>query len=205
MTQRRVLLWGTPALALAGCSVLAVSLALPSRSLSSTVVAEGGTTPRAAEVRVTPNDQSCLRPGNDCTALERERATSPADIVFTPPDAEIRNPSRQQALDNVLKQAAVVRRNDKIAAKLSTLGAYQNARRANGIDVGAGVQPPDTLKVWLVAVQGEIVPPYAKGRTFSWAIFIYDAASGTALGMEANDGPLPAHYTSLPDEAVDRR
>lgn len=104
--------------------------------------------------------------------------------------------SRDVAISRVTSQPEVVRRIDKIEAKLTTWEAYE----ANQGFVEKGRSTNAT--VWVVAVSGAITPATAEGRSFGWALFVFDSAGIQYLASANGPGSTwPAYFDALIDLA----
>lgn len=150
------------------------------------------------------DEEECLRVANDCTDTERQfaraRAAAPATTMATGPPRRAQPLTRETAIDRATRLTAIVTRVDRVTTKLTTWSTWKTAQEAALLG-GTTVDPvAPHAKVWLVAVEGAITPPTLIALHFDWAIFVYDAATGTGLGMSANDGTLPSHFQSLIDE-----
>jgi hypothetical protein len=97
----------------------------------------------------------------------------------------------------VMRRSAEVRRIDRIELKLMTRGEFERAQPNGGpgaYDEGA--------PVWVVAVGGEISPQFARGGTFSSAIFLVDANSESVVGVIASNERWPAQFDALADHGT---
>ncbi len=104
--------------------------------------------------------------------------------------------SRDVAIRRVTSHPEVVRRIDKIEAKLTTWGQYQ--ANQGFVDKGRATNAP----VWVVAVSGAITPATAEGRSFGWALFVLDSAGIQYLASANGPGSTwPAYFDALIDLA----
>lgn len=104
--------------------------------------------------------------------------------------------SRDVAISRVTSHPEVVRRIDKIEAKLTTWGQYQ--ANQGFVDKGRATNAP----VWVVAVIGAITPATAEGRSFGWALFVLDSAGIQYLASANGPGSTwPAYFDALIDLA----
>jgi hypothetical protein len=108
--------------------------------------------------------------------------------------------TRADALALTAGQTNVVLSRTRSSAKLTTWGTYVSASGLNANGAGPTAGYSSAEQVWLVSVSGEIRPPYAHGAVFPWAVFVYDAATGTPLGMNARaGGNWPPYFDSIPE------
>jgi hypothetical protein len=122
----------------------------------------------------------------------------PAPIVNTP---NVGNPlTRVGAIQAIASQAAYVHRIDRISAKLTTWGAYQ---QANGEAARGKAEKPgftSDQSIWLVAVGGEVTPQFARGLVFPWGLVVLDGRTGVALESRAGPtGNWPSYFDSIVD------
>lgn len=110
--------------------------------------------------------------------------------------------SRQEAIARIERLTLVNRRIDRLKAVRSTWDAVYTARADNTTLPKA---PAPTTQVWVVAVAGDVVPQFSRGKHFAWAVFVINADTGdpmaTFAGPDAGPGAWPAFFTTLRDLA----
>jgi hypothetical protein len=58
-------------------------------------------------------------------------------------------------------------------------------------------------QIWAVAIGGQVMPQFSRGKTFNYAIYIVDAQTGTITGtLAGNAGSWPLNFDSLPDHGA---
>lgn len=108
--------------------------------------------------------------------------------------------ARTAVLDQVRARTAEVERIDRIEAKLTTWGDLLSVHTP-------GILPTtwdSARSIWVVALRGAVHPVGARGRTFDWAIYAFDATTGNLVLSNANSvGAWPAHFDLLVDRGHD--
>lgn len=94
-----------------------------------------------------------------------------------------------QAMTDVVRRTAEVRRTDRVDLKLLTWGEY---RRSGG--PGSSTQP-DVTPVWIVALSGDIATVTGSAR---WALYSVDAGEKVTLLASGNDRDWPSAFDQLP-------
>jgi len=152
----------------------------------------------------TPRDSYCLIAGNDCTATEKALAADPAKIVLTRPTLDGLAPTSDKIVQAVVANTNEVRRVDKITPRLTSWGRVVDERLAAEISDGTRrltIAPPRATAVWVVVVEGEVRPQFARSDVgYPWAMFVVDAATGSHFSMIANVGPLPPYVSKILSE-----
>lgn len=155
--------------------------------------------PAAGGVAMPPSGD-CAAPDNDCTSTERAMALRAHDVVVLPLQSHNEPLSRDDAVQRVTKMTAVVRRADRVLTKSTTWGRYMHERELAGIGEVVGVGPPASTLVWLVAVEGDVQPQRSRvAGVYSWAIFVLDERTGSAMSTTASNGALPSYFAVIPD------
>ena len=79
--------------------------------------------------------------------------------------------------------------------------------RAMGSSADVAATDPAKAKLvgtdyWAVEVEGSVMPEFARGGRFAWAVYNVDAHTGDIRGAEAGPpGSTPSDWNSLPDIA----
>lgn len=102
--------------------------------------------------------------------------------------------SRDEAMAAARNQPRFVRRVDQIAAKLVTAGELRDLEIRTG---------PDHRLVWLVAINGELVPEFGQiDIRHSWGLFVLDSRSAAILESRGGTtGTWPSAFDRLVDRA----
>jgi len=110
--------------------------------------------------------------------------------------------SRQGALAAVAAMTGrgEILRNDRMSAKLTTLGVYLEASVGHDHQ-NPEVFPPDQ-RVWLVAVSGQVKPQFGRGMVLTWGIFAFDGSTGFPLGLQAGRETWPTFFDNRPSRRV---
>lgn len=150
----------------------------------------------AAPARFTGTTETSLddRTSTEKTASHTQVAIVPPTIPGSPPM------SREKALDSNRRDTASARRIDRLEAKLTEWGLFHAVSRAGGDGDPAGFSVDQ--QVWVVAAAGEFVPQFGHGRTFPWAVRVYDVDSGNAITtLAGKDGEWPPFFDAIQDLA----
>jgi len=123
-----------------------------------------------------------------------------AAAKLSTPDTRAAQLERDQVLKHVGRLHSGILRIDRIEAKLSTWGEFEQQR---GRDYE--ILPfPGALRVWVVAVSGEIRPERTKNdKHYPWGIWVFDGQTLQPIFMAADRaGSWPIYFDRLRDRAV---
>lgn len=125
------------------------------------------------------------------TAIADARGLEPAATTAT-------GVTRDQATEAVRRMTAITKRVDRIQAKQMTWGEYWAG--TGSTDKILELNP--SMTVWVVAVSGEIKPQFAKGATFRWGEFVFNALTGEVVSTAANSNTAwSPYFDRLPDRS----
>jgi hypothetical protein len=111
--------------------------------------------------------------------------------------------SRQDAISHSAREKGVTNVTRR-EAKLMTWQDFLRVSHLSGPGVDAA-KPPGKQKVWLVAVSGNV---QVSGAQAHWAIFVYNAVTGSLIGVippvdpatgALLSGDWPPNWSSYPD------
>lgn len=133
------------------------------------------------------------------TTLMNRNTTAIADVrVLEPAATTAMGVTRDQAMEAVRRMTAITKRVDRIEAKQMTWGEYW---AGTGSTDKINERDP-SMTVWVVAVSGEIEPQFAKGQTFRWGEFVFNAQTGQVVSTAANSNTAwSPYFDRLPDRS----
>jgi hypothetical protein len=95
--------------------------------------------------------------------------------------------------DDVLKKASHEKGVTNLQRREAKLMMWDEFLKVSGVNASAQARPPGKQRVWVVAESGDLQVGSSGGRQH-WAIFVYNAVSGSLIGFVP--GPTDAEASA---------